>query len=191
MSEATADRLLYWPIVLSITWPVAFFLVWSGLFDLFGFLGPYMVLMLWLSSAVAAVIMAIAWIGERTWRRVLSTMILPLSAFVIFSLSTLVAPHFDFLSPATRVLADRVHFAIMRPIYLSEISRLPTDEPRLMVRNWGGEFLHSRGIVYDESDEITSKHPSEAWKNRADRTDAGCVIGYTPMGDYFYFVSFC
>lgn len=189
MSEATTDQPLYLPIALAVAWPVTFFLVWAGLVDLFGFLGPYLVLMLWLTSAVACFIMAFVVIEKKAWRRRLSTLILPLSALVIFSVGTLAAPSFDLFSPAARALADRVHFIIMRPTYITEISRLPSDV-RLIVYNWGGQFLHSRGIVYDESDEIASTVKSEAWKKRAARTDLACPFGYTSLGDHFYFVSF-
>jgi len=189
MSEATTDRALHWPIALAVAWPVTFFLVWVGLVDLFGFLGPYLVLMLWLTSAVACFIMAFAAIENKAWRRRLSVLMVPLSAFVIFSVATLAAPSFDLFSPAARALADRVHFIIVRPIYLREISRIPSDQ-RLIVYNWGGEFLHSRGIVYDDSDEIASTVKSEAWKKRAARTDLVCPFGFRSLGDHFYFVNF-
>jgi len=83
-----------------------------------------------------------------------------------------------------------VHFFVMRPIYLREISNLSGNEPRLMVYNWGGAFLRSSGVVYDQSDEIAAEHPSDAWKKRADKTDLACPFGSTPIGHHFYFVSF-
>lgn len=45
------------------------------------------------------------------------------------------------------------------------------------------------GLVYDESDEIASEHPSEAWKRRvgAERVEGS---GYRPLYGHFYLVDF-
>jgi hypothetical protein len=80
----------------------------------------------------------------------------------------------------------------MRPIYLREISKLPTDQPRLVVYNWGGLLpLVSHGVAYDESDEISlpEEKRSAAWRDRAYRTDAQCIRDDTPLGGHFYLVN--
>jgi hypothetical protein len=100
--------------------------------------------------------------------------------------------NFGFVWRAGQNVGDYVHFYVMRPIYLSEISRLSTGEPRLMVVNWGGLLpMVSHGVAFDESDELAlpARERSEAWKKRAQRTDAECVYAHTPVGGHFYLVS--
>jgi hypothetical protein len=175
----------YWPIALSVAWPVAFILVWSGPFGL-AFFGAPLVLMFWAVSAAVALAVAVGLAIERSWLRSLAMLTLPLTAFVA-------GLNLEFVWRAGQEAGEYVHFLVMYPTYLSEISRLPTDQPRLMVHNWGGLLLTSHGVVYDESDEITlpKLKRSEAWNKRASRTDTECVYAYTPVGGHFYFVGFC
>jgi hypothetical protein len=184
MKFERTDRVLYWPVILCVAWPVAFILTWAGPFDLAFYGGP-LVIALWALSAGIATLICLAWLYLRTWRRFLSTMILPLSALIA-------ALNPQFVWRTGQWAGDYVHFYAMLPIYLIDISRLPTDEPRFMLQNWGGFFpVVSHGIVYDESDEITkpTAEQSEAWKKRTKPTDADCVYGHTPIGHHFYFVA--
>jgi hypothetical protein len=182
MQFGRPDRILYWPIILSVAWPIAFILAWAGPFDLSFYGGP-LVIALWALSAGVATLICLAWLYLRTWRRFLSTIVLPLTALVA-------GLNPGFAWRAGQGAGDYVHFYAMLPIYLIEISKLPTDEPRFMFQDWGGFLAVSRGVVYDASDEITrpATERSDAWKRRAALTDANCVYGYTPIFGHFYFV---
>lgn len=185
MPSANADRIVYWPIIHAIGWPVIFILVWSGPFKLL-VIGAPLVLFLWAVSAAAALFVAAAHAYGRAWRRFLSIMIFPLI--------TLVAGlNLGFVWWTAAELGSYVHFFAMRPLYLREISKLPSDEPRLILFHWSSWFLKSTEVVYDESDEITLPWDtqSESWTKRAARTDAECPVrGYTAMGRHFYIVTF-
>ena len=82
MAAVRTDRILYWPTALAVIWFTLF--VWP---DSFGLASVYLdrpfILLYWLISAGAGVIACIAWICERAWRRLLSTVILPLSVLVV------------------------------------------------------------------------------------------------------------
>ena len=175
--------MLYWPIVLSVAWPLALILVWSGPFGLSLF-GTPLLFVFWGLSASVALVLAIEFAVERNWFRLLAALTLPMTLLVA-------ALNFGFVWRVGHQASEYVHFFVMRPIYLREISKLPADEPRLVVYNWGGLLLmDSHGVAYDESDEIAlpERERSEAWKKRAHRTDAECVIGDTPVGNHFYLV---
>jgi hypothetical protein len=49
----------------------------------------------------------------------------------------------------------------------------------------------SRGLVYDETDEIAKPagEQSEEWKERVRGTEGQCIQGYTPIGGHFYLVA--
>ena len=183
MADANSDRVLHWPILLSVAWPLAFVLVWSGPLGLIDFLGAPLILMAWGASAVSGALLCVGWIAQRAWRRSLSIMILPVTTLVA-------ALNPSFIWRTGQELGAYVHFYAMRPFYLMEIAKLPISEPRLLVYNWGGELLRSSGVAYDESDEIASEHPSQNWLKRAGRTDLACRFGYTAMGNHFYLVEF-
>lgn len=75
---ARTDRILYWPAVLSAGWFLLF--LWSHAFGLGSeYVSPPFIFLYWLISAGAGVIACVAWICERFWRRLLSTLILPVS----------------------------------------------------------------------------------------------------------------
>jgi len=81
VTAARTDRILYWPAGLAVAWFVLF--VWSDSFGLaWVYLDRPFVLLYWLISAGAGVLACIAWICERAWRRLLSTIILPLSVMI-------------------------------------------------------------------------------------------------------------
>jgi len=42
---------------------------------------------------------------------------------------------------------DHLFFIGMRPHYLRDVAKLPTNEPRLKVFNWGGIFGVSEAVV--------------------------------------------
>jgi hypothetical protein len=82
MAAARTDLILYWPTLLTVAWLTL--LVWPDTFILsWLYLDSPFVLLYWLISAGVGVIACIAWVCERAWRRLLSTMILPLSILAV------------------------------------------------------------------------------------------------------------
>lgn len=81
MTPERRDRILYWPTALAIAWLVLFS-VPDSLNLAAVYLDRPFVLFYWLISAGAGVIACIAWMCERQWRRLLSTIVLPLSVLV-------------------------------------------------------------------------------------------------------------
>jgi carbon starvation protein CstA len=79
------DRILYWPTVLAIVW---FILASAGSSDpgegQMG-IGPLFTFGLPLVSAGIALMVCVVWISHRTWRRLLSTLILPISVVLIIT----------------------------------------------------------------------------------------------------------
>lgn len=179
MRGATDDRILYWPVILSVLCPIVFILAWSGPFSLRMLLVPPMVLILWMACSVFAVVTAIAWAYQRAWRRLLSTLILPVSV-------VLAGLNLSFVWRTGQRAGDYVHLLVMYPHYMAAISALPAEKRKFVVFDWGG-FVEGYGVVYDESDEIASNHPSEGWKELAKRS--GVIgFGYPRAIDHFYFV---
>ena len=179
MTDAETDRFLYWPIILTVVWPAIFIITWSGPFALIILFVPVLILILWLASGVFAIVTCVAWIHKRSWRRLLSTLVLPLSVLVA-------GLNPAFVWQTGRIGGDYIHLFVMYPRYMQTISALPADERRFVVFGWGG-FVRGYGVVYDESDEIASTHPSTAWKQRADQS--GVVgFGYPRAVGHFYFV---
>jgi hypothetical protein len=144
------------------------------------FFVPYYVVLLWMVSGAFAVVAAIGCVRQRAWRRLLSTLILPATLLVV-------ASNAQFFWNVGRLAGAYVHLFAMYPRYLAEIDKEPTNEPRLVVFEWGG-FVTGQGLLYDESDEIKSASPSAVWKKRAARVGADRVFSYTPAVGHFYFV---
>jgi len=184
MASVAWGRVLFWSITFSIAWPALFILVWSGPLELW-LVGAPMVLLFWALTASFALALLVGFALGRHWLWCLATLPLPLTALLAFL-------NLGLTWRAGQVAGDYIHFLAKYPHYHSEISALPADEPRLFVDNWGGFLSVSHGLVYDESDEITKPmaERSEAWKKRADRTEAECVYGYMPIGGHFYLVGF-
>jgi hypothetical protein len=182
MARMTRDRVLFWSVVLSIACPAIFILVWSGPPELW-IVGTALVLGFWAMSASFALALLVGFALGRRWLWCLAALPLPLTALLAFL-------NIGLTWRAGQVAGDYIHFLAKYPHYRSEISALPSGEPRLLVDNWGGVFIVSHGLVYDESDEIAKPDAerTEAWKKRASRTEAECVYGSTPIGGHFYFV---
>lgn len=92
---------------------------------------------------------------------------------------------------------DVIHFAVMRPYYDREVLRLPKNGARYEEFNWGGMLFASRGVVYDETDQIglPRGQQSREWIARLKNTDLLCGnIEYLPdvrsLGGHYYLTGF-
>lgn len=74
------DRILFWPTMLTILWS---WLLFTHDYGPGLDLTPFAILLGWLISAGAGVIVCIAAICEQSWRRLLSAAILPVSVIVV------------------------------------------------------------------------------------------------------------
>ncbi len=70
------NRVLYWPTILAVFWFVCLIRMDDLISDLIGFVG-------WILSAAASLIPCGISLGEREWRRAISTLILPISLLVV------------------------------------------------------------------------------------------------------------
>lgn len=91
-------------------------------------------------------------------------------------------------------LGDVAHFIIMKPYYNGAIAALPTNQrPRVIVFNWGGMVWASRGLVYDETDQVSLPpgHQSAEWLAQTSNSELGCK-GYSvqSLWDHYYLASF-
>ena len=95
------------------------------------------------------------------------------------------------------IFRDTAHFNMLRASYDREIALLPHTGHRAAEFNWGGMLYASRGVVYDETDEIMKPDGarSKAWLARWQNTDLMCGQNATvsharPMGDHYYVTGF-
>ena len=87
-----------------------------------------------------------------------------------------------------------MRFSLTRSHYDHQVALLPIDgKPRLAVFNWGGMIWWSRGVVYDESDEIALPpgHQSAAWKANPNLAELSCGNwDARRLSSHYYLVGF-
>jgi len=115
MASPRNDRILFWPTALAVACFTLF--VGSDVFGLaFLYLDRPFILLYWLIAAGAGVIACMAWVCERAWRRLLSTMVLPLSILVA-----------GFNLQSVWRVEKFVEFHFTHPGYDSAIPKLPEN----------------------------------------------------------------
>jgi hypothetical protein len=100
------------------------------------------------------------------------------------------------LEPAVYV-GDVAHFLAVKPSYDKEIGMLPSDGSRFYEFNWGGMLFASKGVVYDETDQIVmpKDRRSASWLARVKETDLMCggselVAPVRPLWSHYYLAYF-
>jgi hypothetical protein len=144
-------------------------------------------LLLWLGVGIWSAARCLRFAAQRSWLRSLQAAILPI-VIIGVAFNPL---RFIYLC---NYVGDVMHFVLARPYYDQEISALPpTDRPRLVVFNWGGMIWASRGLVFDESDEVALPpgHQSVAWLDNPGRAELACA-GYAvqPLWSHYYLAQF-
>jgi hypothetical protein len=190
MRDPTEKRLRYWTIILALAGPLVVFLsrvLMNILPD--SFLVPSFLLVcaalvcvvvIWIGVAFFDLLAVVTTVYERAWRRALSSAIF-LAVILATGVNLALAWH------GGKPAGDYARFFILYPKFLADIDKLPTGQPRLMAWGWDATMTHELGIAYDESDEIASVHPTEAWQQRAKQ--AGIAgHGYRPLYGHFYLV---
>jgi hypothetical protein len=190
------DRFVLWPLIVvlmvSVLWAVVIGFFPGLLFILvFEFSRPGVLLllpgMLLFGAGIAATLVAIAAARREAWRRAVSAAVLPVAMVAV-------ALNFSGFSQLCREAGDRLHFYVMRPSYLAQVAATPSlGHPRLLIWNWGGMVFSSKGVVYDESDEIAlpAEQQSIEWKTNPGLGELACGgYGFEPMGDHLYLAWF-
>lgn len=144
-------------------------------------------LLLWLGVGIWSAVLCVRFALRRSWLRSLQSAILPI---VIFAIALNPLRFIQFCNYS----GDVLHFVLARPYYERKIASIPrTDQPRLAVFNWGGMIWASRGLVYDESDEVALPpgHQSAAWLANPARAELACD-GYAvqPLWSHYYLAQF-
>jgi hypothetical protein len=186
MLGTSNDRILYWPTILAVAGPAVVVLIWysivltdSPISSLFGWLLLFLIMAVWALAGVGTFIVAcLELFLQRAWRRALSGLVLSLAVLVAgLNLETIWNAQ------------DYAHFLLSYPSLRAEIDKMPADKPRFVVWGWRTTRNAEIGLAYDESDEISSDHPSEAWKLRANRVGV-LGSGYRPLYEHFYLIIF-
>jgi hypothetical protein len=128
----------------------------------------------WLVLAGASVALCGQFVSQRRWLLSLLVVLLPLLVPTV-ALRTV-----WFWQDVT----DIAHFRTMRAEYDAEVARLPNSGSRFHEWNWGGLLFASRGITYDETDQLAlpPDQQSARLKARMRNTDLFCG-GDTPIGE--------
>jgi hypothetical protein len=144
-------------------------------------------LLLWNAAAIWSAVLCVLNATRHCWRSAWVAAALPLvAAAAAFDIGGFVR--------GCNYAGDVLHFVVARPYYDRVIASLPAaDEPRLAVFSWGGMSFASRGLVYDESDEVALPpgRRSAAWIANSHRAELACD-GYSvrPLWSHFYLASF-
>ncbi len=149
----------------------------------------------------AGVPLLLAWFCVFVWSIITMVRLLRLKRWAPAMLSPPI-PVCTFISaywalPYVQFPQDYNHFRAMRRVYDADVSRLPRDGHRFAEFNWGGITFSSKGVVYDETDEVGLPygHQSADWKRRMGSTDLTCggdgpVGEVLPLGQHYYVVAF-
>jgi hypothetical protein len=99
--------------------------------------------------------------------------------------------------PYAQWSVDYARFKTKQSSYDAQIAQLPKDGKRFAEFNWSGQSFVSRGVVYDETDEVGLPygHQSTAWRKRLYDTELICrgnePFGRTmPLGGHYYVTGF-
>jgi hypothetical protein len=183
------DRFLLWPAIVAIVVPGLLVILSAsplGMNFAYVMLGIPALLLGWAIAAGIAGIGAFGAAKRQAWRRAGSSALLPA---VVLAAALQLMPFVR----SCAFVGDLLNFEIMRPRYLAEAAQIPADGPRLMVFDRGGMVWASKGVVYDESDEVARPQGAQSaeWRSRASHTELACG-GYSvrPLGGHFYLADF-
>lgn len=145
-------------------------------------------LLLWAGAGIWSAVLCVLYARRRRWRLSLGAAVLPVVVIVV-------AFHLLSFIQHSNYAGDVLHFVLARPYYDRKIASLPAnDQPRLAVFNWGGMVWASRGLVYDESDEVALPpgQQSAAWLANPYRAELACQGGVSvrPLWSHYYLASF-
>jgi hypothetical protein len=188
---AGRSRLPRWLVVIALCVPLVLIALDAspiGADPIYVILGIPALLFVWAIAGLGALIVSLRSAMRKEWRRCIIASVLP-----IVLLAVALDP-FRFIH-ACNYLGDVAHFIIAKSAYDSKIAALPIDQrPRVVVFDWGGMVWASRGLVYDETDQVAlpKGRQSAAWLAQASHTELSCEGGYgvQSLWDHYYLASF-
>jgi hypothetical protein len=186
-AEATENL---WLVAFGLSIPLALILLAAsplGTNFIYVMLGIPALLLVWVMIGITSLTLSIRSAMKKAWRRSLIASVLPII------LPFIAVNPFEFIQ-SCNYIGDVLHFIVLRPYYEQVITDLPRNErPHLVVFNWGGMVWASRGLVYDETDQISlpPDRQSTNWLAQAKHSELSCE-GYSahPLWAHYYLVSF-
>ena len=192
MTEAQkpALSLLRWAAAIGLGVPIALIALAAsplGPNFIYVLVGIPALLFLWLIAGLVALIVSIRSAIQKEWRRCVLATILPVVLLIVAFNPVRFVRSCDYLG-------DVIHFVAMRPYYDRAIAALPADQrPRLVVFDWGGMSFASRGLVYDETDQVALPRGRQSpdWLAKASHTELSCEgYGVRALWDHYYLADF-
>jgi hypothetical protein len=185
-----SSRVLPWAIAVGIFVPLALVLVAaSPLGENFFYVvfGIPSLLAVWAIAGLFALFVCLRSALRRQWRRCLAASILPIFLALVAANPTGFVRSFN-------TVGDVIHFVAMKPYYDRAVAALPADRcPRVAVFDWGGMSFASRGVVYDETDQVSlpPERRSAEWGEQASHSELACGgVGVRKLWDHYYLASF-
>jgi hypothetical protein len=142
-------------------------------------------LLLWVIAGLVALIVSIRAAMQKEWRRCVLAAILPVVLLIVAFDPVRFVRSCDYAG-------DVIHFIAMKSRYDRTIAALPADQ-RLVVFDWGGMSFASHGLVYDETDQVSSPKGSQSadWLAQASHTELSCEgYGVRALWDHYYLADF-
>jgi hypothetical protein len=193
MTEAqkpAPSRLLRWAAAIGLGVPIALIALAAsplGPNFIYVLVGIPALLFLWVIAGLVALIVSIRSAIQKEWRRCVLATILPVVLLIVAFNPVRFVRSCDYLG-------DVIHFVAMRPYYDRAIAALPADQrPRLVVFDWGGMSFASRGLVYDETDQVALPRGRQSpdWLAKASHTELSCEgYGVRALWDHYYLADF-
>lgn len=144
-------------------------------------------LLVWAALALWSLVRCYTFVTSRRWKLSALAALLPVVVCLVGLNS------WSFVK-GCYYLGDILHFIVARPYYEHIIAHLPRDgRPRLAVFDWGGSIWASRGLVYDESDEVALPPGRQSAQWLADPRLAELDCGgfaVQPLWSHYYLASF-
>ena len=183
-------RLLRWVAAIGLGVPIALIAFAAsplGPNFIYVVVGIPALLFLWVIAGLVALIVSIRSAMRKEWRRCVMATILPVVLLIVAFDPVRFVRSCDYLG-------DVIHFIAMRPTYDRTIAALPADQRlRLVVFDWGGMSFASRGLVYDETDQVALPRGRQSpdWLAKASRTELSCEgYGVRALWDHYYLADF-
>ena len=184
------SRLLRWAAAIGLGVPIGLIALAAsplGPNFIYVVVGIPALLFLWVIAGLVALIVSIRSAMQKEWRRCVLAAILPAVLLIVAFDPVRFVRSCDYLG-------DVIHFIAMRSYYDRTIAALPADQrPPLVVCDWGGMSFASRGLVYDETDQVALPRGRQStdWVAKASHTELSCEgYGVQALWDHYYLADF-
>jgi len=147
---------------------------------LFDFIVLPLLLIAFLGVVVWSIILFIHCWRARAWKLTIITAVLPVT---VLSLAFYPSAIWYYSYPS-----DYLHLLKNLPQYNRQVEALPHNGKRYLEFNWGGLLFASRGVVYDETDEVARPdgQRSTAWEKRMKNTDLTCGDTHVALMEHLW-----